>query len=81
MSARDRALAQQIRESSLGTTEIVNAIKSAGYAKQTPEAAAAVVAMERIRAAMDAFFKGEVNQFDALTKIAEHLGAYQIERI
>lgn len=36
MSARDEALAQQIRESSLGTSEIIAAIKSAGWVKPEP---------------------------------------------
>lgn len=52
-----------------------------GYRKPTPEAAAAVTAMERIAETMDAFFKGEATQFETLSKIAEHLGAYEIERI
>jgi hypothetical protein len=36
MSPRDEALAQKIRESSLGTSEIIAAIKSAGWVKPEP---------------------------------------------
>jgi len=42
---------------------------------------AAVAAMARISESMDAFFKGEAAQFETLGKVAEYLGAYEIERI
>ncbi|MCP1414382.1 hypothetical protein [Paenarthrobacter sp. A20] len=52
-----------------------------GYTKPTNEQTAAVQAMARIREAMDALFKGQSTQIEALGQIAEHLGAYEIERI
>lgn len=60
---------------------LAEVILAAGYSQASAEQVAAVKAMERIRASMDAFFKGEAAQFETLGKVAESLGAYEIERI
>ena len=52
-------------------------------AKPTNEQTAAVKAVERITATMDAFYRSgsPENQFKALSEISAALGAYNMERI
>lgn len=50
-------------------------------AKPTNEQTAAIKGMERIQETMDAMFRHEAGLVETMGQIAQHLGAYSIERI
>lgn len=59
---------------------IADDILAVGFTKPTNEQKAAETALDQIRAAMDAMFRGEVAQIHTLARISEHIGAYEKER-